>query len=253
MSDQTPRMPDLWWCPTHGLYRGGKERPCADAERLGKIDTLKRSQLAAEDRALKLERMLDEIRIALDDSGDYMHSDVRKRLRAIVGRSAAAPESLKFTGQGGGTPPTNPCGPADEPCPTCDWHVSGCDWCCGPEDKPAENVEALRAELEALCEGENWHGAVDADAIRAILDRPAAAPPEPECTCAKGYAVCDSCRAKYYPTVAAAPAELREDPYAGWSEKQYRALFEQTPPPIELDDGAAAPVEPREDTGGDRG
>lgn len=52
---------------------------------------------------------------------------------------------------------------------------------------------------------------------------------------------------------AAAPAELREDPYAGWREKQRRALYEQTPPPIELDDGTAAPVEPREDTGSGRG
>lgn len=68
---------------------------------------------------------------------------------------------------------------------------------------------------------------------------------------------CSDCLATGHPhdgpCPAAAPAELREDPYAGWSEKQHRALYEQTPPPIELDDGAAAPVEPREDTGGGRG
>lgn len=40
-----------------------------------------------------------------------------------------------------------------------------------PEAKPAGSVEALRAELEALCESEDWHGAVDADDIRVILDR----------------------------------------------------------------------------------
>jgi len=28
------RMPNFWWCPTHHLYRGGEERPCADAVQL---------------------------------------------------------------------------------------------------------------------------------------------------------------------------------------------------------------------------
>jgi len=28
------RMPNFWWCPTHHLYRGGEQRPCADAVRL---------------------------------------------------------------------------------------------------------------------------------------------------------------------------------------------------------------------------
>lgn len=28
------RMPNFWWCPTHHLYRGGDQRPCADAVRL---------------------------------------------------------------------------------------------------------------------------------------------------------------------------------------------------------------------------
>lgn len=30
----TEDMPSFWWCPTHHLYRGGDERPCADAVRL---------------------------------------------------------------------------------------------------------------------------------------------------------------------------------------------------------------------------
>lgn len=28
------RMPNFWWCPTHHLYRGGDQRPCASAVRL---------------------------------------------------------------------------------------------------------------------------------------------------------------------------------------------------------------------------
>lgn len=33
-----PRIPDLWWSPTNHLYRGGTERPCADAVKLGDVE-----------------------------------------------------------------------------------------------------------------------------------------------------------------------------------------------------------------------
>lgn len=35
MPDRITPMPNFWWCDTHGLYRGGIERPCADAVKLG--------------------------------------------------------------------------------------------------------------------------------------------------------------------------------------------------------------------------
>ncbi|ATY11585.1 hypothetical protein CU254_14790 [Amycolatopsis sp. AA4] len=38
----TPRVPNFWWCPTHHLYRGGDERPCADAVKLGDVKVLRK-------------------------------------------------------------------------------------------------------------------------------------------------------------------------------------------------------------------
>lgn len=35
------RIPNFWWCPTHHLYRGGDERPCADAVKLGDVEALR--------------------------------------------------------------------------------------------------------------------------------------------------------------------------------------------------------------------
>jgi hypothetical protein len=36
---ETPRMPNFWWSPTSGLWRGGDDRPCADAVKLGDVET----------------------------------------------------------------------------------------------------------------------------------------------------------------------------------------------------------------------
>lgn len=52
-----PRMPNFWWCPTHHLYRGGTERPCADAVKLGDVEAPRAAgncvgRLCAYERAL---------------------------------------------------------------------------------------------------------------------------------------------------------------------------------------------------------
>lgn len=63
-------MPNFWWCPTHHLYRGGADRPCADAVKLGDVEALRA-----------------EIRAMLDDWRDP--DQVLEDIRAIVDREPA--------------------------------------------------------------------------------------------------------------------------------------------------------------------
>ena len=94
-------MPNFWWCPTHHLYRGGIERPCAEAVKLGDVEALRadREHWYAEwEKAAHLhmaaERRRDslraEIRAVLDREGPNARAALR--IAAIVEREPSSPQ-----------------------------------------------------------------------------------------------------------------------------------------------------------------
>lgn len=87
-SGSSPRMPNFWWCPTHHLYRGGNERPCADAVKLGNVEAAHRAQVAAEERCTRVARDLDNLKDEIGEVVDsYSNDHVCERIREIIDRA----------------------------------------------------------------------------------------------------------------------------------------------------------------------
>ena len=116
-------MPNFWWCPTHHLYRGGIERPCAEAVKLGDVE-------AARELYCGVARVHDalraEIRAVLDrkwpndEAWEDTAADVIADIRAIVEREPANSQSPGYGIDG------RCCKAGAEAFPrTCPWHGHG--------------------------------------------------------------------------------------------------------------------------------
>lgn len=123
-------MPNFWWCPTHHLYRGGIERPCAEAVKLGDVeaarelyrgvarvhDALRAEIRAVLDQADRDHRIPGGLPLAeLPAPGTYFD-----RIRAIVDREPANSQPPGYGIDG------RCCKAGAEAFPrTCPWHGHG--------------------------------------------------------------------------------------------------------------------------------
>lgn len=82
-------MPNFWWCPEHHLYRGGIERPCAEAVKLGDVERM-RQELSAANAAEAEWHKLATAAVKGAEKANRERDALRAEIRAVLDELADA-------------------------------------------------------------------------------------------------------------------------------------------------------------------